>query len=204
MQSSEQAESELGEIRFNFLRSSPHAHACRASWKELFRWCTRRGWRITSHDIHTLSCQPDMKKFNIRTFAWCRLFFCLLYLGTWFLFYNIFVFYLTSNSLLELPWIIYFKLSCVLSKFAISHPIASFLIMTEYIPVWQDGCKGLFMNETIWSPANNGLNRTVGLVDQYGNPMAAFDNTTTWGITRETCYKYCGTPKLRQVGYVKI
>lgn len=44
-------------------------------------------------------------------------------------------------------------------------------------------------------------NITEGLVDQDGKPMDVFNSTTTWGITRETCYKYCGPSKLQQVGY---
>lgn len=99
---------------------------------------------------------------------------------------------------------IYSKFSFALSKFSISHLTASFLTMTKYVPVWADGCREIFMNTTSWSPGNDGLNRTDGLVDLHGYPMYAFDNTTTWGITRETCYKYCGPSKLRQVGYVNV
>lgn len=76
--------------------------------------------------------------------------------------------------------------------------------MPRYFHVWEDGCKELFMREAKWSLGDDGLNRTDGLVDQYGKYMAAFDNTTTWGITRETCYKYCGPSKLRQVGFIDI
>lgn len=38
-------------------------------------------------------------------------------------------------------------------------------------------------------------------MDQYGNLMTVFDNVATWGISIETCYKYCGADKLQQVRY---
>lgn len=54
---------------------------------------------------------------------------------------------------------------------------------------WTQGCKALYGN------------RTEGLMDQYGNLMTVFDNVATWGISIETCYKYCGADKLQQVRY---
>ena len=73
-------------------------------------------------------------------------------------------------------------------------------MMTKEARVWEDGCKELFLNQTTWLPGNI----TDGLIDQYGHPMDRYDSQKTWGITRETCYKYCGPSKLHEVGYVDL
>lgn len=41
-------------------------------------------------------------------------------------------------------------------------------------------------------------NVTVGLVNQYGQPMSAFTKYT-WGVDNPTCYEYCGKDKIHQV-----
>ncbi len=58
------------------------------------------------------------------------------------------------------------------------------------IPVadWSDTCAAIIINNSV----------STGLVDQFGNPMPAFTNLT-WGITRSTCYQYCGKDKIYQV-----
>jgi hypothetical protein len=48
----------------------------------------------------------------------------------------------------------------------------------------------------------NGDN-TTGLVGQYGNLMLELNNFT-WGITKETCYQYCGKDKIYQVNAVYL
>lgn len=65
------------------------------------------------------------------------------------------------------------------------------VVMPVYqVANWQTGCKFLYGNST------------EGLVDGFGNAMTAFDNVATWGITIDTCYKYCGVDKLQQVRYL--
>ena len=64
--------------------------------------------------------------------------------------------------------------------------------MTKYVFDWKNKCQSWFMNENLKND----------FVDQYDKFMIAFDNITTWSITRKTCYKYWELFELRQMNEV--
>ena len=62
-----------------------------------------------------------------------------------------------------------------------------------YVDSWNSGCKALVGNVTNWELAG-------GFVDANGNPQEAFDDITTWGITKAKCDEVCSGSALRSVG----
>ena len=54
-------------------------------------------------------------------------------------------------------------------------------------PSWLEACAETYTSQ----------NLTLGLVDQFGNPMSTFTNET-WGITQAACYAVCGPDKMYQ------
>jgi hypothetical protein len=73
-----------------------------------------------------------------------------------------------------------------ISAYFSPYPIMSLLAMP--VADWSDTCAAIIINNNV----------STGLVDQFGNPMPTFTNLT-WGITRGTCYQYCGKDKIYQV-----
>jgi hypothetical protein len=58
---------------------------------------------------------------------------------------------------------------------------------------WADACATNIIHNNV----------TVGLVDQFGQPMSAFTNYT-WGVDHPTCYEYCGRDKIYQVNVLSL
>lgn len=71
--------------------------------------------------------------------------------------------------------------------------ISSPVTAQTYVDSWYSGCAALISNVTDWQLAD-------GFVDANGNRQKAFDNTTTWGITKEKCDEVCSGSALRSVG----
>lgn len=75
------------------------------------------------------------------------------------------------------------------------HSVASSLLMPQSFHSWAEKCQNIYAN---------GTPITDGLLDQNGNPMTAFNSTTTWFITREACYQHCGPSPMHEVSYIDV
>lgn len=71
-------------------------------------------------------------------------------------------------------------------------PISSPVYAQTYVDSWNSGCVALIGNLSNWET-------TGGFVDAKGNVQAAFDSSTTWGITKAKCDQVCSGNALRAV-----